>query len=171
MFELKKSLIALIAVLTLYGVEARGESFLIPNVEGSVYITTSMDGGPPTLRLGPIFDLSGPGLSVFTQSMPNNNAGNVEARDTCIEIPCTPGQVIGTNSNYLGLLSTPTFTSATVNGSFYPFVRVTGSLVFFSEPIVLPNFGSSPPVVTIPFNFAGQITGIALQPNVSHAEL
>lgn len=166
MFNVKKSLIAVIAVLTLYGIEARGESFVIDDVQGHVYITTSIDGGPPILRLGPIYGLSGPGLSVWTQLEPGGDPGNVEARDACMEIPCTPGQVIGTNSSFSGAIGSRFFTSARVNGVTYPFVRVTGWLNFVSVPIVLPNFGSSTPVVTIPFTFSGELTGDALQPDV-----
>ena len=64
MFKLKKFLVAVIAVLTLYGVEARGDSFEITDVHGALYVSASMDAGPPTLKLRPIFYLSGPGLSV-----------------------------------------------------------------------------------------------------------
>ena len=64
MFNLKKSLVALIAVLTLYGVEVRANSFTITNVEGVVYANASRDWGPPTLRLPPDFHLGGPGLSI-----------------------------------------------------------------------------------------------------------
>jgi len=165
MCNLKKSLVALIAVLTLYGADARAESFDITNVEGKVFIPTSYAGGPPTLKLGPIYQLGGPGLVIFTQAEPSGDPGSVEARDTCA-VPCTPGQVIGTNSSFSGLISSPFFTSARVNGVFYDMVRVTGSLNFVSSPIVLPNFGSSPPVVTIPFTFSGELTGEAFHPGV-----
>jgi hypothetical protein len=165
MFNLRKSLFALIAVLTFYGVEARGESFVIPDVQGAVFVSTSMDGGPPTLRLGPVFNLSGPGLAIVTQPIATGDPGSVEARDTCMLSPCTPGMVLGTNSSFSGLLSSPFFTHAIVNGVTYDVVRVTGSLNFVSAPIVLPQFGSSP-VVTIPFTFSGELTGEAFQPNV-----
>ena len=158
MFNLKKSLIALIAVLTLYGVEARAQSFTIPDVQGAVYVSTSVDGGPPTLRLGPVFNLSGPGLAVFTQSIPTGDPGTVEARDTCT--PCTQGQVIGSNSSFSGLLGSQFFTSARVNGVFYDMVRVTGSLNFVSSPIVVPGLNNNS-VVTTPFVFSGQLTGEA----------
>ena len=166
MFNLKKALVALIAVLTLHGVEARADSFEITNVQGMVYITTSIDAGPPILRLGPTYGLRGPGLVVFTQLNHSGDPGNVEARDTCIQTPCTPGQVIGTNSSFSGLISSAFFTSARVNGVNYDRVRVTGSLNFVSQPIVLPNVGSSMPTVTIPFTFSGELTGDALQPDV-----
>lgn len=166
MRNLKRSLIALIAVLTLYGIEARAESFDIPNVQGSVFVSTSVDGGPPTLRLGPTYQLSGPGLVVFTQPVPSGDPGIVEARDTCMTVvPCLPGTVIGTNSSFSGLISSQFFTSARVNGVFYDIVRVTGSLNFFSSPIVLPNFASSS-TVTIPFTFSGELTGNAFSPGV-----
>ena len=165
MFNLKKSLVALIALLTLYDVEARADTFVIPDVQGNVYITTSLWGGPPTLRLGPIFSLSGPGLSVFTHSVPSN-AGSVEARDTCMETPCTPGQVIGTNSSFSGLIASQFIAMARVKGVDYGMVRVTGSLNFVSQPIELPNFGSSTPEVTIPFTFSGELTGDASHPDV-----
>lgn len=165
MFNLQKSLVAIIAVLTLYGVEARGESFEINNVGGIVWITTSMYGGPPTLSLGPMYDLGGPGLVVWTQSIPGGDPGNVEARDTCMEVLCTPGQVIGTNSSFSGAIGSHWWTSARVNGVYYQFVRVTGWLKFVSSPIVLPNVGS-PTEVSIPFTFSGELTGNALQPDV-----
>jgi hypothetical protein len=165
MFYLKKSLVAFITVLALYGVEARAESFVIPNVQGSVFVSTSLDGGPPTLKLGPVFSLSGPGLSVFTQSVPSGDPGSVEARDTCMVTPCTPGMVIGTNSSFSGLIGSPFFTSARVNGVTYDIVRVTGSLSFVSAPIVLPHFVNSS-VVTIPFTFSGELTGDAFHPDV-----
>jgi hypothetical protein len=166
MCNLKKSLVALIAVLTLYGVEASAQSFVITDVQGSAYIITSRDLGPHILRLGPMYELAGPGLSVFTQPDPGRDPGSVEARDTCMETPCVPGQVIGTNSSFSGLLSSPYSTSARVNGVFYFAVRPTGSLNFVSQPIVLPDFGRSNPIVTIPFSFSGEITGEALQPDV-----
>lgn len=158
-----KSVVALIAMLTLYGVEARGDSFVITNVQGEVFISTSVDGGPPTLRLGPVFALSGPGLSVRTQPVPSGDPGSVEARDTCMEIQCTPGTVIGTNSSFSGLIASQFFTSAKVNGVNYDIVRVTGSMNFVSSPIVVPDFGSS---VTIPFTFSGELTGDAFHPGV-----
>ena len=163
MCNLKTSLVALIAVLTLYGVEVRADSFVIPNVQVSLFVSTSRDGGPPTLRLGPVFALSGPGLSVFTQPVPSGDPGSVEARDTCMVTSCTPGQVIGTNSSFSGLIASQFFTSATVNGVTYDIVRVTGSLNFVSSPIVIPDFGRS---VTIPFTFSGQLTGEAFHPGV-----
>jgi hypothetical protein len=167
MFNLKKSLFALLAVLTLYGIEVRAESFVISDVQGRVFISTSLDGGPPTLRLGPMFGLSGPGLSIFTQSHPSGDPGSVEVRDICMELPgCTPGRVIGTNSSFSGLIASQLFASAHVNDVFYLMVRVAGTLNFVSAPIVVPNFGSNPYVVTIPFTFSGQLTGDAFHPDV-----
>ncbi len=167
MFNVKKSLIALFAVLTVCGVEVRADTFVIPDVQGDVYITTSLWGGPPTLRLGPMFQLSGPGLSVFTQFHPSGDPGSVEVRDICMVLPgCTPGRVIGTNSSFSGLIASQLFAGARVNGVLYDMVRVTGSLNFTSEPIVIPNFGLTPYVVTIPFTFSGQLTGNAFQPDV-----
>ena len=63
MVNLKKSLVALIVVLAFYGAEARGDSFVIPNVQGTAYVTTYIDGGPPIIKTRPAFSLSGPGLS------------------------------------------------------------------------------------------------------------
>ena len=163
MCNLKKSLIALVAMITLNCVEARAESFVITDVQGSVFVSTSIDGGPPTLRLGPVYALSGPGLSIFTQSVPSGDPGSVEARDTCMVTPCTPGMVIGTNSSFSGLLGSPFFTSAKVHGVTYDIVRVTGSMNFVSAPIVIPEFGRS---VTIPFTFSAELTGDAFHPDV-----
>lgn len=163
MCNVKKSLVALVALLTIYGVEARAESFVIPNVQGTVYVSTSVDGGPPTLRLGPVFSLSGPGLSIHTQPIPSGDPGSVEARDTCMATPCIPGMVIGTNSSFSGLLGSPFFTMARVNGETYDIVRVTGSMNFVSSPIVIPAFGTS---VTIPFTFTAELTGDAFHPDV-----
>lgn len=165
MCNLKKSLIALIAVLTLYVVVARGESFEINNVRGTVWITTSIDGGPPIVRAGPMYELRGPGLVVWTQTMPGGDPGNVEARDTCMEIRCTPGQLIGTNSSFSGAIGSHEWTSARVNGVFYPIVRVMGWLKFVSSPIVLPNIGGSR-TISIPFTFTGELTDSALHPDV-----
>ena len=165
MFKLKKPLIALIAVLALYGVEARGESFEINNVRGFVWITTSIDGGPSTLRVGPMYRLSGPGLVVSTDFMPGGDPGNVEARDTCMEILCTPGQVIGTNSSFSGAIGSHEWTSARVNGVFYPIVKVTGWLKFVSSPIVLPDIRGSISI-SIPFTFTGELTDSASHPDV-----
>ena len=163
MFNLKKSLVALVAVLALYGIEARADTFEITNVQGSAFVSTSVDGGPPTLRLGPVFSLSGPGLSIHTQPVPSGDPGSVEARDTCMEIPCTPGTVIGTNSSFSGLIASQFFTSARVNGVNYDIVRVTGSMNFVSSPIVIPDFESS---VTIPFTFSAVLSGHAFHPDV-----
>ena len=166
MCNLKKSLVALITLLTLYGVEARADSFVFIDVQGSVIISTSVDGGPPILRYGPVYNLSGPGLSVFNHTIPNSNAGSVEARDTCIYTSCTPGQVIGTNSSFSGLISSPPFTCARVNGVYYDIVEITGWLNFVSSPIVLPTIARGDPEVTIPFTFSGELTGDAWHPGV-----
>src|SRR5688572_14969447 len=168
MFNLKQSLVALIAVLSVCAVDVYADSFVITNVEGTAYITTSWRGGPPTISFGPMLSLAGPGLSLANDLSGYSDPGNVEARDTCIVIPCTPGQVVGTNSTFSGLIASPlpSYASATVNGVSYPMVEFTGWLNFVSSPIVLPNFGSSPPVVTIPFTFSGELRGDAQQPDV-----
>ena len=169
MFNLKRSIVVLIGVLVVCDVEARADSFVINNVGGIVFIETSIDAGPPTLRLGPTFNIFGPGLSIVTQfpaDGSNGDAGNVEARDTCIINGCAAGTLLGTNSTFAGIISTFQNTSATVNGVHYQFVNVTGSANFVSSPIVLPNFGDGIGQLTIPFSFSGQLTGDALQPNV-----
>ena len=162
MFDPKRSLVVLIAVLTLSSVEARAQTFNITDVQGAAYVSTSRDGGPPTLKLGPVFQFTGPGLTVWSQ-LPTGDPGFVEARDTCS--PCTPGQVIGTNSTFSGLIGSSFFTSARVNGVFYDSVDVTGSLNFFSDPIAVPNL-SQGSMVTVPFTFTGELTGNARQPDV-----
>ena len=167
MFNLKKSLIALIAVLAICVVEVRADSFEITNVRGSVFVTASIDDGPPIAKFGPVLVLSGPGLFLANGLPSGGDPGNVEARDTCIEIPCTPGQVVGTNSSFSGLIASPLPSTAvaTVNGVHYWNVRFTGWLNFVSSPIVIPNsWGSF--VVTIPFTFSGELQGDALQPDV-----
>src|SRR5690242_1773342 len=108
MFYLSRSLILLVTVLMLYGIEARAQaSFTIPNVEGIAFLETSTDGGPPTLRLPLDFHFAGPGLSVtsFSPLAFGGNPGNVEARDTCLLSPCAPGKVVGTNSSFSGVLA------------------------------------------------------------------
>ena len=164
MFSLKKSLIALIAVATLYGVEARGDSFTITNTQGVLSVNASREGGPPTLRLPPDFHLFGEGLSVaaFWPLAGGGDPGNVEARDTCQFTGCEGGTVLGTNSSFSGTLASMG-AMAVVNGVPFDFVRLTGSLNFVSQPIVLPNAGSTY-TVTLPFTFAGQITGHAPAP-------
>jgi hypothetical protein len=90
MFNLKKSLIALISVLTLYSVEARAESFVITNVQGSLWVSTYTDAYPgPPLKLRPYFNLGGPGLGITSFPPPygGGDVGNVEARDTCMVTP------------------------------------------------------------------------------------
>jgi hypothetical protein len=158
MFNFKKSLVAIIAVLTLCAVEARADSFTIMNTQGVAYVSTSADGGPPTLRRPADFHLFGPGLSVtrFSPLAFGGDLGNVQARDTCRIILCGPGTVLGTNSSFSGTLATQG-AMAVVNGVKYDFIGLTGSLNFFSEPIVLTNGGDFR--VTIPFTFSGEING------------
>jgi len=167
MFNLKKSLIAFIAVFTLCGIEGRAQSFTITNVQGVLWVWTTMDGGPTTLRLPPEFHLAGPGLSVsrFSGLSEYGDPGNVEAREACLPIPCTPGMVLGTNSNFSGLLGRSTV--AVVNGvQLFP-VTLTGSLNFVSSPIVLPNVGNTMFRITIPFSFSGDISGLSYAPPFS----
>ena len=161
MFNFKKSLVALIAVLTLYSAAARANSFTITNVQGSAFLTTSIDGGPPTLRRPPDFHLFGPGLSI-TSISPfafGGDPGNVELRDICLTSACTSGRLLGTNSTFSGTLALQG-ASAIVDGVQFPFIRLTGSLNFTSSPIVLPTFGSTVPEVTLPFSFSGNVTGV-----------
>ena len=167
MFNFKKSLVALIAVLTLYGVDARADTFAITDVQGSAFVTTSVDGGPSTLKLRPAFNLVGPGLGIVSAPPPfaGGDAGNVEARDTCMISACIPGMVLGTNSSFSGIIAPADGGHARVNGVLYPFVKLTGALNFVSSPIVIPN---SPGAfqVTIPFTFSGELTGTAFQLDV-----
>ena len=158
MFNLKKSLVALIVVLALYGVEVRANSFTITNVQGVVYVDASRDGGPPTLRLPPEFHLDGPGLSItaFSPLAFGGHHGNIEARDTCRSIPCVPGMVLGTNSAFSGTLREGA--TVVVNGVQYEFITLTGSLNFVSQPIALNFVGNLR--VTIPFTFSGEINGV-----------
>ena len=162
----KKSLVALIAVLTLYGVDARGDSFEINDVHGALYVSASMDAGPPTLKLRPIFYLNGPGLSVSSDIPPivGGDVGNVEARDFCQTMICVPGTVVGTNSSFSGVVG-PFGARAIVNGVEYYTTVITGSLNFVSQPIVLPD-PDGYVQITIPFSFSGELTGNAYQPNV-----
>lgn len=162
----KKSLVALIAVLTLYGVDARGDSFEINDVHGALYVSASMDAGPPTLKLRPIFYLNGPGLSVSSDIPPivGGDVGNVEARDFCQTMICVPGTVVGTNSSFSGVVG-PFGARAIVNGVEYYTTVITGSLNFVSQPIVLPD-AAGYVQITIPFSFSGELTGNAYQPNV-----
>jgi hypothetical protein len=159
MFSIKKSAIALIAVLTLVVVEARAQSFTITDTHGVVFVNTSVDGGPPTLIRPPNFNLSGEGLSVtaFSPIAFGGDTGSVEARDTCLMTLCGAGTVLTTNSSFSGTLRQGG-AMATVNGVNFQFLRLTGSLNFVSEPIVLPSFGGDFSV-TIPFTFSGQIDG------------
>ena len=167
MFKFKRSLLILLGVFVLCNVEARADSFVITNASGTVFVITSPDFGPPILRLRPIFTLSGPGLFVTTTAPPfaGGDAGNVEARDTCITNGCTPGMVIGTNSSFSGTIAPALSTRAFVNDVHFNAVALTGSLNFVSAPIVIPN-GGGDFQVTLPFTFSGHLTGDALQPNV-----
>jgi hypothetical protein len=167
MFSFKKSLVALIAVFTFYGVEARADTFVITNVGGAVFVVATVDAGPPTLKLPPAFYLSGPGFSVqtFIPAKPGGDVGNVEARDACIIIPCAPGMVIGSNSSFSGIIAPAFGTSATVNGVQYPFIQLTGALNFVSSPIVIPVTAGDFHV-TMSFTFSGDLTGNSFQPNI-----
>jgi PEP-CTERM motif len=167
-FKFKRSLLTLIGVLALCEVDARADSLVITNVTGSVFVETSIDFGPPILRFRPSFSLRGPGLSISTMVPPlsGGDAGNVEARDTCIVSGCTPGMVIGTNSSFSGIIAPALATIATVNGVPFGFVGLSGSLNFFSSPVTIPNTGGDFQV-TLPFTFSGELTGNALfQPDV-----
>ena len=168
MVTFKRSLLILIGILALCNVEARADSFVITNVNGSVFVHASFDFGPPTIRSRPIFRLSGPGLSTSTDVPPisGGDPGDVQARDTCIVNGCTPGMVIGTNSSFSGLIAPAQATSALVNGVRYGSVQVSGSLNFVSAPIVIPDIGHSDFQVTLPFTFSGNLTGDAFQANV-----
>jgi PEP-CTERM motif len=167
MFKFKKSLLYLIGVLAFCNVEARADNFVITNIRGSVFVETSTDLGPNTLRLRPIFSLVGPGLFIGADAPPfsGGDPGNVEARDTCIASGCIPGMLIGTNSSYSGIIVPAEGGRALVNGVSHPFVQLTGSLNFFSSPIVLPTTGGDFKV-TLPFTFSGELTGDAREPNV-----
>ena len=168
MFKFKWSLLILIGVLAFCNVEARADSFVITNARGTVFVVTSGDFGPPTLKLRPIFSLFGPGLTVSTTAPPftGGDVGNVEARDTCIANGCTPGTIVGTNSSYSGIIAPAQATSALVNGVHFGFVQLTGSLNFVSGPIVIPNNVGGIFQVTLPFTLSGELTGNALQQNV-----
>jgi hypothetical protein len=167
MFSFSKWLVAFIAVITFHGVEARADTFVIPDAQGSAFVITSIDGGPPTIKARIFFSLGGPGLSITSSFPPLGGAdtGNVEARDACIVNTCPPGMVIGTNSSFSGIIAPADGAHATVHGVQYPFVRLTGALNFVSEPIEIPNaLGGFQ--VTIPFTFSGELTGTAFQPDV-----
>ena len=167
MFTVKKSLIALIAVLTFYGVEARGESFVITDVQGSAYVITYDGLGPPILKKRLFFGLHGPGLSIGSSEPPSGggDVGNVESRDACIIAACGPGMVIGTNSTYSGIIAPSQAGQARVNDVSYYAVRLTGALDFASSPIVIEDTGGwfEP---TIPFTFSGELTGDAVGPDI-----
>lgn len=167
MLTFRKSLIALIAAVTLYGVEARADSsFSIPNVEGYLNVNVSADGGPPILRRPPQFYLAGPGFSVtrFSPVAFGGDPGSVQARDICQTLGCGAGTLVGTNSNFSGTLA-ETGAMTVVNGVEFNSVRLIGSLNFVSDPILLPNFADGDYSVTIPFTFSGDITGFL--PNTS----
>jgi len=155
-------------VLALWNVEARADTFVITNIDGALFVETGPDLGPPILKLRPAFSLFGPGVSITTSTPPfsGGDAGDVEARDTCIISGCTPGMVIGSNSSFSGIIAPAQATSATVNGVHYNFVQLTGSLNFVSSPIVIPNNGGGDFQVTLPFTFSGELTGDAFQPDV-----
>lgn len=158
MFNFNKSILALIAVLTLCSVEARGESFTITDTQGSAFVSTSVDGGPPTLKLPLDFNFSGPGLSISAHPplVFGGDTGNVQARDTCRMMPCTPGMVLQTNSTFSGILAKGA--TATVNGVRFDFVTLSGSLNFITDPILIPNRAGGFNV-TLPFDFSGEING------------
>lgn len=170
MLNIKKSLVALIAVLTFVAVEVRAESFTITDTQGMVIVNTSVDGGPPTLTRPPNFNLSGPGLSItaFSPIAFGGDTGNVEARDMCRISLCGAGTVLATGSSFSGVLRQGAM--ATVNGVNYQFVTLTGSLNFDSEPITLPSSGGDFSV-TIPFTFSGQIDGDVLSTPIFNATL
>lgn len=160
MFTFKKSLVALIAALTLFGIETRADSsFTITNAERFVFVNTSIDGGPPLLRRAPQFYLAGPGFSVtvFSPIAFGGDPGNVEARHTCQTLGCGAGTVVGTDSSFSGTLA-ETGAMAIVNGVNFHALRLTGSLNLVSDPIVLPNSGDDDSV-TIPFTFSGDVAG------------
>lgn len=167
MFKLNKSVIALVAVLALCGVEARGQSFVINDVSGSAYVITYEALGPPILEKPLFFGFSGPGLIVWSSEMQgyDGDVGNVEARDACINTACRPGMVIGTNSSYSGVIAPADGGRARVNGVFYWRTRVTGALRFASSPVVMEDTGIwfTP---RIPFTFSGELTGNAVGPDI-----
>lgn len=168
MFNLKKSLIALIAMLTFYGVEARAESFVITDVQGSAYVITYEALGPPILLKRLFFGLSGPGLGIVSTDPPGGgDFGHVESRDACIIIACRPGMTIGTNSSYSGLIAPPESGHARVNGVFYLAVRLTGALDFVSSPITIEDTGIWFER-TLPFTFSGELTGNAVGPDIQN---
>jgi hypothetical protein len=167
MITFSKSLIALIAAAMLCGVEARADSsFTITNVQGSLFVNASADGGPPILRLPPQFYFAGPGLSVtrFSPVAFGGDRGSVSARDICQIQACGAGSHVGTNSYFSGTLA-ETGAMAVVNGVEFHSVQLTGSLYFVSQPILLPAFVDGDYRETIPFTFSGDITGFL--PNTS----
>jgi len=167
MFNLKKSLIPLIALLTFSGVEARGESFVITDVQGSAYVITYDGFGPPILTKRLFFGLTGPGLSIGSSEPPSGggDVGNVESRDACIIVACRPGMIIGTNSSYSGIIAPSEGAHARVNGVYYFAVRLTGALDFASSPIAIQDTGVGFQPI-IPFTFSGELTGNAVGPDI-----
>lgn len=162
-------LVAFIAALTLYGVEARADSSVtIPNVQGYLFVNASADGGPPILRRPPQFYFTGPGFSVtrFSPVAFGGDPGSVQARDICLTLGCGAGRRVGTNSNFSGTLA-EAGAIAIVDGVEFHGLRLIGSLNFVSHPILLPNLadGGGDYSETIPFTFSGDITGFL--PNTS----
>ena len=165
MFNLKLSLIVLIAALAFCGVEARGQSFVITDVQGSAYVVTYEALGPPILTKPLFFGLTGPGLSIGSSATPSGDVGNVESRDTCIIVACRPGMVIGTNSSYSGIIARSQEAHARVNGKVYFAVQLTGTLYFASSPITFEDSGIWF-MPTLPFTFSGELTGNAVGPDI-----
>jgi len=161
MFNVKRSLLALIGAIVLCSGQARADSFVIRDVGGFVFVAATVDAGPPTLKLPPAFHLFGPGFSVETPIPPvsGGDVGNVQARDICQSTICAPGTVIGTNSSFSGILAPPLGAIVVVNGVSYFLVSpLAGSFNFVSPPIVLPDFRGITQV-TVPFSFSGELTG------------
>lgn len=165
MFNFKRFLIGFIGVLALWGNEVQADPFVIDNVGGVLRAGTSLDGGPPTLKLPPEFQLFGPGLTIIRSHMTGTgrgDPGHVEARDICQSMLCGPGTVLGTNSSFSGLLAEGFGTVAIINGVRYAdLVTLTGSFNFVSPDIVIPDVVTGVFVVTVPFTFSGELTGQA----------
>lgn len=165
MFNFKRFLISVIGVLALCGSEAQADPFVINNVGGILRAGTSIDGGPPTLKIPPEFHLFGPGLMIARSHVTGTgrgDPGHVEARDICQSMLCGPGTVLGTNSSFSGLLAEGFGTVAIVNGVRYAdLVTLTGSFKFVSPDIIIPDVVTGVLVVTVPFSFSGEVTGQA----------
>jgi hypothetical protein len=164
MFNFKRLLVSFIGVLALCGVEARADSFVITNVNGSLTLTTSDGFAPLILKLPPEFQLSGPGLTIIKihrTGRGGGDPGSVEVRDTCQSMLCVPGTVVGANSTFSGILASGSDTAAIVNGVRYDIVTLTGSFNFVSPDIVIPDFGTGVPQLTVPFSFSGEVFGTA----------